>query len=164
MPASCYGGRDGRWIHNAKIVSGANPKRDLDWVGRGGLERRSTAFVCARTPLAEKQMQKWFLGGREDRYRPIERDQFHRAVTLAGVDAGLSGRVEKLFEQIFEQGEPRGAKDTSWQMSMLPVLRQWLGALKGASSAQRAAGLLAAGLLLVEAEGFANRQASELRN
>lgn len=149
-----YYGDAGVWVHGAEVVS-AYSSRSGGSNSPVQLIVGPVAVVHVRLPIAKLEFDASFANT-DYRYRPIERDHFHRAISIAGVDAALSGRFEKFFEQVFPKGERRGAQDTAWQESFLPVLREWLAALSSVSPARRAAGLLAADLLLVEAEGSGN--------
>jgi hypothetical protein len=89
------------------------------------------------------------------RYRAIEYTQFHRALSMAGVDGAISARMEMVYEEAYKMNVfPQLARQPSgntWRESLLPVLRDWLGALKALAPAERAAGLLAADRLLAAA-------------
>jgi len=152
-----YYGDAARWIHNAEIVSGYNAKPGLDDHAPGQLVRGPVAFVRARLPLVQKLQHEACCTIKAYRYRPVEKAQFHRAIAMAGVDAVLSGRLVRLYEQVFQDGASPGQAErpdnTKWRESLRPVLREWLSALKTVSPAQRAAGLLAADRLLEAAEG-----------
>lgn len=139
-------------IRGAEIVSGYDTKPGLSEDAPGELVRGPVAFVRARLPMVQALEHATCCVLRTYRYLPIERAQFHQALSLAGADTGLSGRLAKLYEQVFESANPSGGTsppgNTSWQGSLVPLLRRWLSFLKSASPAIRAAGLLAADRLL----------------
>jgi hypothetical protein len=148
-----YYGDSARWVHTAEIVSGYNAKPGYDFDTPGQFLRGPVVFVHARLPRV-KELEVQYGDSKSYYYRPIEKEQFDRAIAMAGVDAPLTGRLQKLYEQIFQQGEPHAPRDTKWRESLLPVLREWIGALKTVLPARRAAGLLTADLVLVAAEGL----------
>ncbi|HUA18481.1 MAG TPA: hypothetical protein VMB25_07030 [Bryobacteraceae bacterium] len=141
-----YGG-GARWIHNAEIVAGYDSKPGLDVDAPGQLMLGPVVFVGARLPSAEKLQHEACCTIKDYRYRPIENENFHHAVALARANAALSAKFSNLYDAAVQ-----GTRKTPWRASLLPVLREWLSALKAASRSQRAAGLLAADLLLEAAE------------
>lgn len=141
-----------RWTPGAEIVSGYYGKPGLDYNAPGQLVHGPVAFVRARLPVVERLEQEDCCQIRTYHYRSIERTQFQRAIALSGADASLSERMKGLYEQIFRVGDSTaqaGAGDNAtWRESSLPILQDWLSALKIAPPEQRAAGLLAADRLL----------------
>jgi hypothetical protein len=104
-----------------------------------------------------------------------ESAQFHRAVALAVVDSSISGRMEKLYdldvtvsdlqEKRFTEICGQSCTDADlekftdpagdeWSKPLVPVLRDWLSALKSLGPEKQAAGLLAADRLLTVFEGI----------
>jgi hypothetical protein len=138
-----------RWIHGAEIVSGY----DSQGSPFGQLVSGPAVFVRAQLQMSgqAKHDHSETYG-----YRSIPKSQFHRAVALAKADAALSQRFQDLYEQVFRAGiseeEAKRPENAKWRESLLPLLREWLAALKTAPSAQRAAGLLACDRLLEAAQ------------
>jgi hypothetical protein len=146
-----------RWIHNAEIVSGYAAESRLKYDASGQIVHGFVAFVTARLPRAKKLEDEACCEIKAYRYRPLANAQFHRAIALAGMDSGLSGRLEELYEQLPQaSASPGRAKrpgNAKWPELLLPMLREWLSTLKTMPPAQRAAGLLAADRLLEAAPG-----------
>jgi hypothetical protein len=138
-----------RWIHGAEIVSGHDPQGSPF----GQLVLGPAVFVRAQLQLSGQAKHDH---SEADGLSSIPKSQFHRAVALAKADAALSRRFEDLYERIFRSGsseeEARRPENAKWRESLLPLLREWLAALKTAPPAQRAAGLLAADRLLEAAQ------------
>jgi hypothetical protein len=145
-----------RWIHDAEIVSGYDAKPGLNLDAPDQLVRGHDVFVRARLPLVQTLEHEDCCTIKAYHYRPIEKAHFHRAIAMAGVDAVLSGRLEKLYKQAFQSDafweQAQRPEKTKWRESLLPALGEWLSALKNVPPAQRAAGLLAADRLLGAAE------------
>ena len=141
--------RDGaRWIHGAEIVSGYSPQGSPF----GGLVNGPAAYVRASLEMIGVKHDHSVIYG----YRSIPKSQFHQAVALAKADAALSQRFQDLYERVFQAGtseeQAKRPENANWRESFLPLLGEWLAALKTAQSAQRAAGLLAADHLLEAAQ------------
>lgn len=142
------------WRHDIEIVSNYEPKTGLADNAPFQLLQGPVVSVDAQLPIVERLRLE--LANRDFEYRPIEKAQFHRAIRMVGAGAVAVARMEKLYDQVFPEGAfgRRGelSGSTNWRDSLLPVLRGWLDALKAAPAAQRAAGLLAADLLIEAAE------------
>lgn len=141
-----------RWIPNAEIVSGYDPKRGRDISTPDEVVGGPVAFVHARLPTVHELEHEACCSLPAFRYRFIDNSAFHHAVDMAGVDAALSGQMQKLYEEFFlasdstkqaqQPGNPRQLE------SLIPVLREWLTASKASTPVKRAAGLLAADLFI----------------
>ena len=141
-----------RWKDGSEIVSAYNPTE-------AAYDREDTdagsVFVFARLPVVYEIEQNACCRLKAFRYRSIENAQFHRALRIAGVDAALAERVAKLYEDLFrgtaspELPEPSELKKS--RAVVLPVLRDWLTAVKTLTPASHAAGLYVADRLLVTA-------------
>jgi hypothetical protein len=150
-----YGDAD-RWIPNAEIVSGYDPKRGRDISTPDEVVGGPVAFVHARLRAVDELEHEACCSLPAYRYRSIDNPAFHHAVDMAGVDAALSGQLQKLYEEVFrasgsteqtqQPGNPRQLE------SLIPVLREWLTASKSSTPVKRAAGLLAADLFLAGVE------------
>ena len=124
------------------------------------------AYVWAYLPFWKQLM---FPDAQSSDDPEEESAQFHRAVALAGVDSSISGRMEKLYdldvtvsdlqEKRFTEVCGQNCTDADlekftdpagdeWSKPLVPVLRDWLGALKSLGPEKQAAGLLAADRLL----------------
>ena len=147
-----------RGVRHAEIVSGYDAKTGLAADAPGQLVHGPVAYVFARLPLVQMLEHDACCTLKAYRSRPIENVQFHRAIAMAGVDSVLSGRFEKLYEQMIlvgaSPGWERKPENAKWRESLLPALRERLGALKITPPAQHAAGLLAADRLLEAADGW----------
>jgi hypothetical protein len=150
---SGFCGGAARWIHNAEIVSAYEPRTGLDpTTATQFVPGGPAASILARLPAVHALEHQECCTLKTYYYRPIENTEFHRAVAMAGVNPALSQNMESLYEQVFrtsassEQAHQPGA--ANWQQSVVPVLRDWLAALKPLASEQQAAGLFAADLLL----------------
>ena len=102
--------------------------------------------------------------------RPGELAEFRRALASANIDPSISSRMEKLYEldvtvsdDLYRQFEkmcevkcpevyPR-TTGNEWREPLVPVLHDWLEALKPLAPDRRAAGLFAADRLLSAFEG-----------
>jgi hypothetical protein len=138
-----------RWIHGGEIISGYDPQGSPF----GQLVSAPAVFVHAQL-----QMSGQAKHDHSETYgaRSIPKSQFHRAVALAKADAALSRRFEDLYDQVSRSGsseeEAKRPENAKWRESLLPLLREWLAALKTAPPAQRAAGLLASDRLVEAAQ------------
>jgi hypothetical protein len=146
----------GRWVTNSEIVSAYAP---TDSRYDPADPDRGSVFVLARLPVVHEIEQSACCGLKAYRYRSIEYTQFHRAITLTGVDASLSERMEKLFDTVFQDGrgatpseQSQQSENIRWQQSLVMVLREWFNAVKALAPAKHAAGLYAADRLLAVAE------------
>lgn len=141
-----------RWIHNAEIVCGYDAKPGQEISSPGEILGGPTAFVHARLPIVHDLEHEACCTLKAYHYRPIERMEFHRADAVAGVGDDLSERFEKLYEEIFQASasaeNAHQPEHLGWLESLAPVLRDWLTALKTLQPAQRAAGLVAADLMV----------------
>jgi len=146
-----------RWMSAFEIVSAYNPteaayaREDPD---------SGSVFVFARLPVVYEIEQNACCRLKAYRYRSIENGQFHRAIGIAGVDAALSGRIASLYETLIrasassEQAQqPENAK---LRDSVVPLLRDWLNAVKTLTPVRHAAGLYVADRLFVAAIDLAN--------
>jgi hypothetical protein len=123
-----------RWVRDAEVISGHRLKSTEE------VEGPRFAFVRACLPIVRKVDRGGYSDGTKD--PPLVVEQFHRAVSLAGEDASLSARLSSLYDRIWQQSDKRRDEDE------LPILREWIDALKTKAPRQRAAGLLAADRLL----------------
>ncbi|SRR6266478_1460628 len=145
-----------RWIHNAEIVAGYDRKPGRDITTPNEVVGGPVAFVHARLPVVHELEHGACCTLKAYHYRPIENAAFHRTVEMAGVDPVLSRQLEKLYEEFFLAGDSpelaqRPEKRAQLE-SFVPVLRDWLTALKSSGQTQRAAGLLAADLFLADVQ------------
>jgi len=144
-----------RWVAASEIVSAYNPTKAADIPDDPSAD---SVFVFARLPVVYKIERNACCAMKAYRYRSIENTQFHRAIGMVGVDAALSGRVASLYEEVFRaSASPEQAQEPEnmkWQQSLVPVLRDWLKALRTLTPTQRAAGLYAADRLLATAGGI----------
>jgi hypothetical protein len=138
-----------RWIHGAEIVSGYDPRGSPF----GQLVSGPAVFLRAQLQLSGPAKHDH---SEADGVSSIPKSQFHRAVALAKADAALSRRFEDLYEQVFRAGvseeEAKRPENAKWRESLLPLLREWLAALKTTPPSQRAAGLVAADRLVEAAQ------------
>jgi hypothetical protein len=156
-----------RWMHGAEIVSGYDGKPGLNYNAPDQLVHGPVAFVRARLPLVEKLEHEACCEVRHSYNDLTDRTQFRRAVAATEADAGISQRMEKLYdidttlaERLAEQAEeickvrcvpeampkPTGS---DWKDPLVPLLQEWFNALKNVDARRRAAGLLAADRLLL---------------
>lgn len=145
-----------RWMTGSEIVSAYDPTESSYTSSDPEHPYRSGAvFVFARLPVVYEIEQNACCAPKAYRYRSIESAQFHRALSVAGVEATLSERIGKLFAALFRaSASPEKAQqpeETKWRESMVPLLRDWLNAVKTLAPTQRAAGLYAADRLLAAA-------------
>ena len=152
-----------RWIQNAEIISGYDTK-GLTMPNEDELMPAPYVFVQARLPLVELADGT----GRAQDEPSKEAEQFRHAVSLAGVEAALSQRMQSLYDLDVQTANglqnrlakmcevrcpetqtrlPQPSGD-DWRKPLVPVLQDWFAALKNADSAHRAAGLVAADFLL----------------
>ena len=139
-----------RWVHTAEIVTSYRTKT-VHYNGKPVSD--STILVLARLPIVY-ELERGACCTPPYHYIDIDRTSFYRAISIAGAGP-VSTRMEKLYEDVFRlSSSPQqvskldGAK---WR-ECAPLLREWLAALKSLPPAQRAAGLLAADLLLTAVE------------
>jgi hypothetical protein len=144
-----------RWIGKAQVLSGYDGKPGLNFDAPGQLIAGPVAFINVQMPAAYKLEHQECCMLKTYYYRPIENAEFHRAVAMAGVNPALSENMENLYGQVFRAGaSPEQAHQpgsAAWQQSFVPVLRDWLAAVKALPSEQQAAGFFAADLLLSNA-------------
>lgn len=147
-----HAGGAARWIHNAEIVSGYDAKPGRDMSTPDEVVGGPVAFVHARLPIVYELEHEACCTPKAYRYRSIEKMEFHRAVTVAGVGAILSLHFEKLYEEVFQASayaqNAHQPEHIGWLESLVPALRDWFTALKTLKPAQRAAGLFAADRLV----------------
>jgi len=141
-----------RWTDGSEIVSAYDPtEADSTRIG----PEAGSVFVFSRLPIVYELEQKACCVLKAYRYRTIENAQFRRAIVIAGVDAALSERIGKLYEEVFRaSASPELAQqpeNMKWRESLVPVVRDWLNAVKSLAPTQRAAGLYAADRLLAAA-------------
>jgi hypothetical protein len=138
-----------RWMATSEIVSAYNPTKAADMSDDPSAD---SVFVFARLPIVYKIERNACCAMKDYRYRSIENTQFHRAIEIVGVDATLSKRIVKLYEDLFRNTAfPELADQPELEKSrvaVLPVLRDWLRAVKRLPPTRRAAGLYAADQLL----------------
>jgi hypothetical protein len=130
-------------------------------------------FVHVRLPLTQEVHLNAIDPQRDLSTEPV---RFHQAVAAAGLDPGLSERMENLYaldtsladsleKQVAELCKTRcppeeipTPKGDDWRTPLLPLLQDWFKALQTAQAAQRAAGLFAADRLLVAFAGIRPRR------
>jgi hypothetical protein len=78
----------------------------------------------------------------------VESAQFRRAVAMAGVDSSASDRIRNLYVLLSDLKKSSNPTDDDWRKPLVPVLHDWLNALKPLGPDRHAAGLLAADRLL----------------
>lgn len=134
-----------RWRNDSEIVSAYNPTQ-------AGYDREDpnagTVFVFARLPVVYEIEQNACCRMKAYRYRSIENAQFHQAIAMVGVGPSLTERVTHLYEVLFEASassdQSKQPENTKLRDSVVPMLGQWLNAVKGLPPARRAAGLFIA--------------------
>jgi hypothetical protein len=100
------------------------------------------AYVWAYLPFWKELM---FPDAQNTNDPESDSAQFRRALAIAGVDAALSDRMEKLYDLLKKFPAPAGDE---WRKPLLPTLRDWLSAVKQLGPNRQAAGLIAADRLL----------------
>jgi hypothetical protein len=139
---------------------------------RGKPKFGPAAYVWAYLPFW-KQLMFPDAQGSDD--PEAESAQFHKVVAIAGVDPSISNRMENLYDldvtvsdvqekrfteicgQNCTDADLRKFTDPAgdeWSKPLVPVLRDWLGALKSLGPEKQAAGLLAADRLLTAFESI----------
>jgi len=152
MKGTLYEHYDGaHWLAASEILSAYDPQpqrsQDDSDEPDGG-----EVFVSARLPLVHAIEQESCCRI-TDHYHSIEESQFHQALGIAAVNPGLSDRVATLFSRVFRRIEPEPEPEDLEQArtTVLPLLREWLNAIKSLPAARQAAGLYVADRLLVAA-------------
>ncbi len=84
-----------------------------------------------------------------------ESAQFRRALAIASVEAGISGRIEKLYDVLQKSLAVVSDED---RKSLVPTLRDWLNAVKQLGPDKQAAGLIAADRVLTAFSNVGNGQ------
>jgi len=135
------------WRHGSDLVLGYDTKPGLNDDAPGQLLKGPVAFVGERLPFVRGIQEEYCCARKDYHYRPIESENFHRAIALTGAGAALSARFARLYDEAVQRPE-----STQWRESLLPALREWLGVVNALANERRAAGLLAADLLLEAAE------------
>jgi hypothetical protein len=148
-----YAGGAARWIHNdSEIVSGYDAKPGRDMSTPDEVVGGPVAFVHARLPIVYELEHEACCTLKAYRYRSIEKMEFQRAASVAGVGGDLSLHFEKLYEEVFQTSayakNAHQPEHVGWLESLVPALRDWFTALKTLKPAQRAAGLFAADRLV----------------
>jgi hypothetical protein len=161
-----------RWKNDSEIVSAYNPTQagyDRDDPSAG------TVFAFARLPVVYEIEQNACCRLKAYCCRSIENAQFHRAVVIAGVDAALSGRMARLWDDVFRDGRGSTSQERTelhenmkWPQLLVPVLQDWLDAIKSLPPVRQAAGLYAADRLLaatydIDASPLGDPKKPELR-
>jgi hypothetical protein len=77
-----------------------------------------------------------------------ESAQFRRALAIAGVDPAISNRMENLYDLEADLKKSPNRIGDDWRKPLVPLLQDWLSALKPVGPDRQAAGLLAADRLL----------------
>jgi hypothetical protein len=114
-------GTAGRWVRDAEIVSSYDDRAAYDYGhAPGQLMSGPVAYVRARLPIV-KNLEFGFYN--PDRSRPTERQQFHRAAAMAGVDAALSNRAGLAVDKTSDNA--KDAWRQAWHLSagLLPSER-----------------------------------------
>jgi hypothetical protein len=111
-------------------------------------------FVYAQLPIVRILDNEACCTLKAYRHSFIEKSEFDQAIVLSGVDAALSERMEKVYDEVCSANTSSRADWPSspyWHETLVPLLRDWIKSLKTLPSAQRAAGLFAADRLLAAA-------------
>jgi len=162
-----------RWqFGKLEIASDYDAKPGLNPDAPGQLIQGPLVYVNAKLPIPE--LAEMPAPPRPDRSRLLA--EFHQAVATTNIDASISVRMEKLYamdvtvsdaisrrlEEMCKvkcPGENELPKPVGkeWREPLVPVLHDWLEALKQVGPDRRAAGLLAADSLLTAFAGIRGR-------
>ncbi len=103
------------------------------------------AYVWAYLPFWKQPM---FPDSQNSDDPQADSVQFRRAVAIAGVDPAISNRMENLYDLEADVKKSPNRIGDDWRKPLVPVLHDWLSALKPLGPDRQAAGLLAADRLL----------------